>query len=203
MIREPGWRKLIYRLSEEHKTCLLLNFAIQQISDAGYQAEITSVPAASTYLDVFGRVLRDAVLQLMELEDYELGDKLPDFIVRVLLPFVLNLINAVSQKVCTSGEHIYLFAQVFLHRLTSEPNAAAMQRLAQELEQSVANQYALQPILRSTLTLGFYSGEIARATSILLAGVSQYPKVTASLSSILLSKSTTAGDILTVGEEPL
>jgi len=35
MIQEPFWRSLIYQLSEEHKDCLMLNFAIQRISAAG------------------------------------------------------------------------------------------------------------------------------------------------------------------------
>ena len=29
MIKVPTWRSLIYELSEEHKNCLLLNFAIK------------------------------------------------------------------------------------------------------------------------------------------------------------------------------
>lgn len=70
MISQYGWRSLLYRLSTDHKDCLMLNFAIQvctvcffsclkahaqRISDAGHQSEIASLATASTYFSVFNR----------------------------------------------------------------------------------------------------------------------------------------------------
>ena len=43
LIEYPTWRSLIYRLAEDYPDCLMLNFTIKLISDAGYQASIYSV----------------------------------------------------------------------------------------------------------------------------------------------------------------
>jgi negative elongation factor C/D len=64
MISDPHWRALLYRLSADHKDCLLLNFAIQRISDAGHQSEIASLATASAYFRVFNRVLGTALAEL-------------------------------------------------------------------------------------------------------------------------------------------
>ena len=37
LIEHPTWRSLIYRLAEDYPECLMLNFTIKLISDAGYQ----------------------------------------------------------------------------------------------------------------------------------------------------------------------
>jgi hypothetical protein len=54
------------QLSEVHPSCLMLNFAIQRISDAGHQTEIASLATASTNFGVFNRVLSHSLLQLAE-----------------------------------------------------------------------------------------------------------------------------------------
>eukprot|EP01027_Heterolobosea_sp_BB2_P024183 GEZU01036395.1.p1 GENE.GEZU01036395.1~~GEZU01036395.1.p1 ORF type:complete len:225 (-),score=31.11 GEZU01036395.1:3-617(-) len=56
MISSPEWRRLIYHLSEKNKDCLMLNFAIQKISEAGHQDEIATVTSAATFFRVFHRV---------------------------------------------------------------------------------------------------------------------------------------------------
>jgi len=82
MIQHPRYRSMIYELSEEHKNCVLLNFAIQAISEAGHQAEITGIATASKYVDVFSRVLVDSVSQLInEQDETALATKLPEFTV--------------------------------------------------------------------------------------------------------------------------
>ena len=43
MIRFKKWRQTFYKLIEEYPDCLMLNFAIRLISNAGYQGEITNV----------------------------------------------------------------------------------------------------------------------------------------------------------------
>ena len=37
LIEYPTWRSLIYRLAEDYPDCLMLNFTIKLISDAGFQ----------------------------------------------------------------------------------------------------------------------------------------------------------------------
>jgi len=92
MIQQPHYRSMIYELSEEHKNCLLLNFAIQAISEAGHQVEITGVAAASKYMEVFSRVLVDSISQLISNQDESLlAEKIPEFTVKTpLLSFSLK-----------------------------------------------------------------------------------------------------------------
>ncbi|KAG0023249.1 Negative elongation factor C/D [Entomortierella chlamydospora] len=80
MIQHPFWRSVIYELSEKHQKCALLNFAIQRISDAGYQGEIASVATASTFVNVFSGVLLDSLDKLREEDDVGLLDRLPDLV---------------------------------------------------------------------------------------------------------------------------
>ncbi|KAG0330133.1 Negative elongation factor C/D [Dissophora globulifera] len=86
MIQHPFWRSVIYELSEKHQKCSLLNFAIQRISDAGYQGEIASVATASTFVNVFSGVLLDSLDKLREEDDVGLLDRLPDLITDRGLP---------------------------------------------------------------------------------------------------------------------
>ena len=43
------------------KSCGVLNYAVQRISEAGHHKEIASVTSASTYFSVFNGVLSDAL----------------------------------------------------------------------------------------------------------------------------------------------
>lgn len=56
MIDHNTWRSLIYRLAEEYPDCLMLNFTIKLISDAGFQSEITSISTAAQQIEVYSRV---------------------------------------------------------------------------------------------------------------------------------------------------
>ncbi|OQR75335.1 negative elongation factor D-like [Tropilaelaps mercedesae] len=117
MIDHPAWRKLIYRLAEEYPDCLMLNFTIKLISDAGFQAEITSISTASQQLEVFSRVLRTALSGCLE--------KPPD---EERLTELAKLIG--------HGEHTYLYAQCLLHALSLEGmsrGGASAKRLAHEI----------------------------------------------------------------------
>ena len=69
MIEHPTWRKLIYRLAEEYPDCLMLNFTIKLISDAGYQSEITSISTAAQQLEVFSRVLKTSITKILTNSD--------------------------------------------------------------------------------------------------------------------------------------
>jgi len=82
MIEQHQYRTMIYQLSQENETCVLLNFAIQTICDAGYQKEIAGVATASKYVHVFSRVLVDAILQLHDEDESSLQERFHEFVVR-------------------------------------------------------------------------------------------------------------------------
>lgn len=47
LISYRSWRQLIYNLAEHYQNCLMLNFAVKLISDAGFQHEISNVNTAA------------------------------------------------------------------------------------------------------------------------------------------------------------
>ena len=66
MIQHPTWRSLIYKLAEDYPDCLMLNFIIKLISDAGFQGEITSISTAAQQIEVFSRVLKTAIASFLQ-----------------------------------------------------------------------------------------------------------------------------------------
>ncbi|KAF9947024.1 Negative elongation factor C/D [Mortierella alpina] len=100
MIQQPFWRSVIYELSEKHQKSQLLNFAIQRISDAGYQGEIASVATASTFVNVFSGVLLDSLDKLREEDDVGLLERLPDLITAI----GINVADAIGRSVIDGGK---------------------------------------------------------------------------------------------------
>ncbi|XP_041375762.1 negative elongation factor D-like isoform X1 [Gigantopelta aegis] len=126
MIEYPTWRSLFYKLAEEYPDCLMLNFTIKLISDAGYQGEITSVSTACHQIEVFSRVLRTSISSFLEAGEEAIEKNLPEF----------------TKMVC-HGEHTYLYSQVLMHVLAQEPKGGSnIRRLCQEL-QKCANERGL------------------------------------------------------------
>uniref|UniRef100_A0A915KSJ9 Negative elongation factor D n=1 Tax=Romanomermis culicivorax TaxID=13658 RepID=A0A915KSJ9_ROMCU len=115
------WRRMIYRLSDRYPECLMLNFAIKLISDAGYQSEISGVTTATQQLDIFSRVLCAAVENSLSLNVDTVKYK-----------------QSISElaKVVGHGEHTYLYAQSLLHCLACDPkHGPAATRISQELRE--------------------------------------------------------------------
>ncbi|GFT57970.1 negative elongation factor D [Trichonephila clavipes] len=104
MIEHPTWRSLIYKLAEDYPDCLMLNFTIKLISDAGFQGEITSISTASQQFEVFSRILKTSVANFLKGGVEEIKKILHEF----------------SRMVC-HGEHTYLYSQTLLHLLAQEP----------------------------------------------------------------------------------
>ncbi|PSN38077.1 Negative elongation factor D [Blattella germanica] len=103
MIEHPTWRSLIYRLAEEYPDCLMLNFTIKLISDAGFQGEITSISTAAQQIEVFSRVLKTTISSFLQNnEDWQ------------------NSIQECAKMVC-HGQHTYVYSQVLLQVLSQEP----------------------------------------------------------------------------------
>jgi len=72
LIEYPTWRSLIYRLAEDYPDCLMLNFTIKLISDAGYQGEITSISTAAQQIEVFSRILKTSVTTFLNSDEENL-----------------------------------------------------------------------------------------------------------------------------------
>uniref|UniRef100_A0A674P6Z7 Negative elongation factor complex member C/D n=1 Tax=Takifugu rubripes TaxID=31033 RepID=A0A674P6Z7_TAKRU len=120
MIAHTTWRDLFYKLAEAHPDCLMLNFTVKLISDAGYQGEITSVSTACQQLEVFSRVLRTSLATLLDGGEENLEKNLPEF----------------AKMVC-HGEHTYLFAQSMMSILAQEEQGgSAVRRIGQEVQKS-------------------------------------------------------------------
>ncbi|KAL3276242.1 hypothetical protein HHI36_020958 [Cryptolaemus montrouzieri] len=116
LIEHPTWRSLIYRLAEEYPDCLMLNFTIKLISDAGFQGEITSISTAAQQLEVFSRVLKTSILSfLSNPENWQ------------------NTSRECAKMVC-HGQHTYVYSQVVIHVLARESKGGSiMRRLSQEI----------------------------------------------------------------------
>lgn len=116
LIEHPTWRSLIYRLAEEYPDCLMLNFTIKLISDAGFQGEITSISTAAQQLEVFSRVLKTSITSfLTNPEEWQ------------------NTSKECAKMVC-HGQHTYVFSQVIIHILARESKGgSSMKRLSQEI----------------------------------------------------------------------
>ncbi|XP_032827189.1 negative elongation factor C/D [Petromyzon marinus] len=118
MIAHATWRDLFYKLAESHPDCLMLNFTVKLISDAGHQGEITSVSTACQQLEVFSRVLRTSLATLLDGGEDSLDKHLPEF----------------AKMVC-HGEHTYLYAQCIMSVLSrEEQGGSAVRRIAQEVQ---------------------------------------------------------------------
>lgn len=116
MIKHATWRSLIYRLAEEYPDCLMLNFTIKLISDAGYQSEITSISTAAQQIEVFSRVLKTSIAKFLTNAD----DR-------------QRTIQELAKMVC-HGQHTYVYSQVMVHLLAQEAKGGTnMKRLAQEI----------------------------------------------------------------------
>lgn len=65
MISFKKWRQLFYKLIETYPECVFLNYVIKLISDAGHQEEITNLSTAAAQLDVFARVIKTSLENLL------------------------------------------------------------------------------------------------------------------------------------------
>ncbi|XP_002739542.1 negative elongation factor D [Saccoglossus kowalevskii] len=121
MIQHQTWRSLFYKLAEQYPDCLMLNFTIKIISDAGYQGEIANISTACHQVEIFSRVLRTSVVKLLEGAE-EFDKQLPEF----------------TKMVC-HGEHTYLYCQALLQILGIDPQAGSViRRISEEVQKSAS-----------------------------------------------------------------
>ncbi|KAH1029334.1 hypothetical protein HUJ05_002593 [Dendroctonus ponderosae] len=116
LIEHPTWRSLIYRLAEEYPDCLMLNFTIKLISDAGFQGEITSISTAAQQLEVFSRVLKTSITSFLT------------------SPEEWQSTSLECAKMVCHGQHTYVYSQLVIHILAREnKGGSSMKRLSQEI----------------------------------------------------------------------
>ncbi|KAL5268651.1 hypothetical protein ACHWQZ_G002490 [Mnemiopsis leidyi] len=118
MISYPTWRNLFYSLADKHPDCIMLNFTIKLISDAGFTDEISSVSTASQQIDVFSRILKTSVASILRFRGSSLE----------------NIISDLVKLVCSS-KHTYFYTIALLHQACKDRGTGYKLRyLSQELE---------------------------------------------------------------------
>ena len=111
MIEYPTWRSLIYRLAEDYPDCLMLNFTIKLISDAGFQGEITSISTAAQQIEVFSRILKNSIVTFLQSDEDNLTRNMSE-----------------CAKMVCHGQHTYVYAQVLLSVLAYENKGECFER---------------------------------------------------------------------------
>jgi len=153
LIEYPTWRSLIYRLAEDYPDCLMLNFTIKLISDAGHQAEITSISTAAQQIEVFSRILKTSVSTYLS--------STPETMEKHL--------DECANMIC-HGQHTYVYAQVLLGTLGTEQRGGhVIRRLQQEVQkQAIKANHDVTPITMA-LMAGFQHSKAAHNLSSMLS----------------------------------
>jgi len=153
LIEYPTWRSLIYRLAEDYPDCLMLNFTIKLISDAGFQGEITSISTAAQQIEVFSRILKTSITTYLNSTPESLSKNLGEC----------------SAMVC-HGQHTYVYAQVLLSVLAQEQKGGHLiRRLQQEVQkEAMKSNHDVTPITMA-LMAGFQHTRAAQCLSSMLS----------------------------------
>ena len=78
-------RQLIYELSAKHRNCLLLNYAIQKILQAGHEDEVASVGSSlASYFGVFHRLMANRLKEVAQADADRVDSLAAELKVRVL-----------------------------------------------------------------------------------------------------------------------
>lgn len=153
LIEYPTWRSLIYRLAEDYPDCLMLNFTIKLISDAGFQGEITSISTAAQQIEVFSRILKTSITNFLTASEERVEKSMEE-----------------CAKMVCHGQHTYVYAQVLLSVLAHESKGGHVIRRLQEEIQKEAQlaQHDVTPITMA-LVAGFQHARAAQALSSMLS----------------------------------
>jgi negative elongation factor C/D len=153
LIEYPTWRSLIYRLAEDYPDCLMLNFTIKLISDAGFQGEITSISTAAQQIEVFSRILKTSVTTFLSSTEDNLGRNMSE-----------------CAKMICHGQHTYVYAQILLSVISNENKGGHIIKRLQEEIQREAQQghHDVTPITMS-LTTGFQHTRAVQALQSMLS----------------------------------
>ncbi|KAH7691338.1 Negative elongation factor C/D, partial [Aphelenchoides avenae] len=124
LISHRPWRRMIYELADQYPQCLMLNFAVKLISDAGFQHEISNVNTATQQLEIFSRVFLSSIQQLLEV--YGKGEN-----TEVYEQAFTELV-----KVACHSEQTYLYTQAMLH-LMAEKESGKISSMSAHVSQSL------------------------------------------------------------------
>ena len=159
LIEYPTWRSLIYRLAEDYPDCLMLNFTIKLISDAGYQGEITSISTAAQQIEVFSRILKNSIVTFLQSEEDSLTKNMSE-----------------CAKMVCHGQHTYVYAQVLLSVLSVENKGGhIIRRLQEEIQRQAANSDHDVTAITLALTAGFQHTRATMALQSMLSRNSLNP----------------------------
>ncbi|KAI8050498.1 TH1 protein [Syncephalis plumigaleata] len=136
LLKDAGWRKTMYRLSEKYPDCVLLNTAIQRIATSANRDEIAGLATASSYLKVFSEVFFSALHRLLQEDDAGLMERLPEF-----------------EGICCRNAQTFVFSQAILYRLGRETGGEQLQRLRKQLEITVRDKRESPELVRAVRTL--------------------------------------------------
>lgn len=165
MIVHSPWRAMFYKLADKHPDCLMLNFTIKLISDAGFQGEIGAMSSACNQIEVFSKVVKTAVIKYFSQNAASRATVLSDLV-----------------KACCNGKHMYLYAQCMLtgvkEALGNTLLGACIGRLSQELNKAVLE-----------------SGRDVWYLVLIILGCSQYPRVFSSIVSLVERRTLNPGDV--------
>ncbi|CAG0912356.1 unnamed protein product [Notodromas monacha] len=161
MVDHYTWRSLIYKLAEEYPDCLMLNFTIKLISDAGFQGEITSVSTASQQIEVFSRILKTFIKNVVSSSRED----------------QINSLKEYAKMVC-HGQHTFVYTATLLHLLEAEGvKLPLVTRLFQEITSVAVQQgHDVAPILMALVRTGtdaFEGNSQTRASQVLSAMLSK------------------------------
>ncbi|KAI8991612.1 TH1 protein [Mycotypha africana] len=129
LLEDIDWRKKIYELIEKYPTCEFLNYAIIRIVNAGHDAEVSRLKTSTTCLKVYNLILANRLSDIVDKDDVEFEEKLPEVI-----------------RICCEREDTYLSAIILLRKLYHQYNATSFIRVRQELER-VARKHGNLPML--------------------------------------------------------
>ena len=139
LIEYPTWRSLIYRLAEDYPDCLMLNFTIKLISDAGYQGEITSISTAAQQIEVFSRILKNSIVTFLQSDEDNLNRNMSE-----------------CAKMVCHGQHTYVYAQVLLSVLAYESKGGhIIRRLQEEIQKEAGKADHDVTAITMALSAGF------------------------------------------------
>ena len=124
MVNQKEWRELIYDLSEEHKKCLMVSFAVQRIAEAGHHEEIGSLSTACQHFKVFNGIAEVELTKLLQAHAKDFNKELLQF-----------------QKLVCNSSHSLLYAQCLLSKLICQtsPSSASQRDRAQRISEELDN----------------------------------------------------------------
>jgi negative elongation factor C/D len=127
MIQFPEGRQLIYELTDGHRSCLFLNFAVHHILQQGFDKEVAAVGGSiSGNFNVFNRLF------LKKLEElYQSKDENTDQVLHQLF------------QMCCSDEIKYTYSKLILSKLFDAPYGSYFQRFSEQLEAYAAKNAGL------------------------------------------------------------